>query len=119
MQDSWEPINMLPDDGRTTLFTRSVNPAGNVIHFTTPTGLAIVEGNYDENGLFVLGDIKEGEIPDEDRPLWAPTHFYNDVGHPVVDPPPPDEAVTTKATRRRHPAPQPQPDPAAPDQPAA
>ena len=119
MPDSWEPINMLPDDGRTTLFTRSVNPAGNVIHFTTPAGLAVVEGNYDATGAFVLGDIKEGEIPDEDRALWAPTHFYNDVGEPLGGPAVPEDEALIAATRRRHPAPQPQPDPAAPDQPAA
>jgi hypothetical protein len=84
MPDSWEPINMLPDDGRTALFTRSVNQAGNVIHFTTPAGLVIVEGHYDDAGALVLGDIKEGEIADEDRPLWAPTHFYHAIGEPLV-----------------------------------
>ena len=58
MPDSWEPINMLPDDGRTALFTRSVNQAGNVIHFTTPAGLVIVEGHYDDAGVMAASIVQ-------------------------------------------------------------
>lgn len=84
MENSWEPINMLPADGRTALFVRSVNPAGNPIHFVTPAGLSQVEGHVDEDGVFQVGSVKEAIEGEEIEQGWQPTHFFNDVSLPVT-----------------------------------
>jgi hypothetical protein len=99
MADGWNPISMLPRDGRAVWFTRSLNHVGNVVDLSAPAAdEPVFAGTLDEHGVFTLGDVVSGEAPEEDAG-WAPTHWRYDPDDPAPGPPgtEPDPAQAQQA----------------------